>query len=69
MFDSIGHSVLKLRRIRIGSLADERLAPKQWRLLAPVEVDRLMKKRPKNRSPLKIGAADRSKKVKGIKLR
>lgn len=47
MFDAIGHSVLKLRRVRIGFLADERLAPKQWRLLAPAEANRLMKKRPK----------------------
>jgi len=51
MFDAIGHSVLKLRRVRIGPLRDDRLAPKQWRALAPAEVTRLMaggrrKKRP-----------------------
>ncbi|HEY0384896.1 MAG TPA: pseudouridine synthase, partial [Pyrinomonadaceae bacterium] len=51
MFDAIGHSVLKLRRVKIGFLADERLAPKQWRLLAPAEVDRLMRKRRKSRQP------------------
>jgi 23S rRNA pseudouridine2605 synthase len=45
MFDAVGHSVLKLRRVRIGFLADERLAPKEWRRLAPVEVSRFMKKR------------------------
>src|SRR5947208_6722371 len=50
MFDAIGHSVLKLRRVKIGFLADERLAPKQWRLLAPAEVDRLMGKRRKSRA-------------------
>lgn len=44
MFDTIGHSALKLRRIRIGFLTDEPLAPKQWRLLAPTEVSRLMRK-------------------------
>ncbi|HJU54557.1 MAG TPA: pseudouridine synthase [Pyrinomonadaceae bacterium] len=44
MFDAIGHSVLKLRRVRIGTLRDERLAPKQWRTLAPAEVARLMGK-------------------------
>jgi 23S rRNA pseudouridine2605 synthase len=49
MFDAIGHSVLKLRRVKIGFLADERLAPKQWRLLLPAEVDRLMRKRRKTR--------------------
>src|ERR687886_44458 len=37
MFDAIGHSVLKLRRVRIGFLKDERLAPKEWRLLTPAE--------------------------------
>lgn len=51
MFDAIGHSVLKLRRVRIGTLADERLAPKQWRFLAQEEVDRLMKKRRKTKPP------------------
>ncbi len=43
MFDAIGHSVVKLRRIQIGSLKDERLAPKHWRLLMPAEVKRLMR--------------------------
>jgi 23S rRNA pseudouridine2605 synthase len=47
MFDAIGHSVVKLRRVRIGSLHDERLAVKQWRMLLPEEVARLMKKRRK----------------------
>lgn len=44
MFDAIGHSVLKLRRVRIGFLTDEHLAPKQWRMLHPAEVKRLMRK-------------------------
>jgi pseudouridine synthase len=56
MFDAIGHSVLKLRRVKIGFLADERLAPKQWRLLAPAEAKRLMKKRQKSSSPSKTKA-------------
>jgi 23S rRNA pseudouridine2605 synthase len=42
MFDAIGHSVLKLRRVKIGFLKDERLAPKQWRFLMPAEVARFM---------------------------
>jgi pseudouridine synthase len=42
MFDAIGHSVLKLRRVRIGFLRDEKLAPKQWRYLTPAEVARLV---------------------------
>jgi 23S rRNA pseudouridine2605 synthase len=51
MFDSIGHSALKLRRIRIGFLTDEPLEPKQWRLLSPVEVTRLMRKPGKEGPP------------------
>lgn len=43
MFELIGHSVLKLRRVRIGFLTDEGLKPAHWRFLAPSEVSRLMK--------------------------
>ena len=43
MFELIGHSVLKLRRVRIGFLHDERMKPGTWRLLAPAEVRRLTK--------------------------
>jgi 23S rRNA pseudouridine2605 synthase len=43
MFDAIGYSVLKLRRSRIGFLKDERLKPREWRLLEPTEVSRFMK--------------------------
>ena len=45
MFDLIGYSVLKLRRVRIGSLVDEKLKPGHWRLLTSVEINRLMKPR------------------------
>ncbi|HEX8160752.1 MAG TPA: pseudouridine synthase [Pyrinomonadaceae bacterium] len=38
MFDAVGHSVLKLRRVRIGSLRDERLPTGAWRHLMPGEV-------------------------------
>ena len=44
MFELIGHSVLKLRRTRIGFLRDEDLKPGHFRLLSPVEVTRLMKR-------------------------
>ena len=44
MFELIGHSVLKLRRVRIGSLSDENLKPGHWRFLSPAEVGRMMKK-------------------------
>ena len=43
MFDLIGHSVVKLKRSRIGFLYDERLKPGEWRRLSPQEVQRLMK--------------------------
>ncbi|HEY8226971.1 MAG TPA: pseudouridine synthase [Pyrinomonadaceae bacterium] len=43
MFDLIGYSVLKLRRVRIGFLLDEKLKPGHWRLLSTFEVKRLMK--------------------------
>lgn len=43
MFDAIGHSVLKLRRVVIGPLRNERLRPGEWRLLAPAEVRRFKK--------------------------
>jgi 23S rRNA pseudouridine2605 synthase len=39
MFQSIGHPVEKLRRVRIGSLEDERLRPGTWRFLTDEEVD------------------------------
>ena len=44
MFELIGHSVLKLRRTRIGFFKDENLKPGHWRLLSPGEVARMMKK-------------------------
>lgn len=45
MFELIGHSVLKLRRVRIGFLTDEHLKPAHWRFLSPAEAKRLMKSR------------------------
>ncbi len=46
MFDLIGHSVIKLRRSRIGALRDDALKPKKWRKLTAEEVKLLMQKRP-----------------------
>src|SRR5215203_6780144 len=43
MFELIGHSVLKLRRVRIGFLHDENLKPGQWRFLSPAEAAKLMR--------------------------
>jgi len=38
MFQSIGHPVEKLRRVRIGFLEDEKLRPGKWRFLSEHEV-------------------------------
>jgi pseudouridine synthase len=43
MFDSIGHSVIKLRRIAIGFLRNERLKPGEFRLLTEPEVRKFFK--------------------------
>jgi 23S rRNA pseudouridine2605 synthase len=50
MFDLIGHSVIKLRRSRIGSLRDDELKPKHWRRLSADEVKLLMQKRPSGKA-------------------
>jgi 23S rRNA pseudouridine2605 synthase len=50
MFDAIGHSVLKLRRTRIGDLQDERLPVGAYRLLSPAEVARLKPREAKKRA-------------------
>jgi len=57
MFDLIGHSVIKLRRSRIGSLRDDDLKPKHWRRLSSEEVQLLMQKR----SPGKTRPAPRTR--------
>ncbi len=43
MFDLIGYSVVKLRRVRIGFLTDEDLRVGYWRSLTPSEIKRMMK--------------------------
>lgn len=43
MFDSIGHSVVKLRRVAIGFLKNEKLKPGELRFLNEVEVKRFFK--------------------------
>jgi 23S rRNA pseudouridine2605 synthase len=58
MFDLIGHSVIKLRRSRIGSLRDDELKPKHWRRLLPEEVKLLMQKQsPKQGRPVRKSRA------------
>jgi 23S rRNA pseudouridine2605 synthase len=43
MFDHIGHSVIKLRRIGIGFLKNEKLKPGQFRHLSESEVMRFFR--------------------------
>ncbi|MCA1591898.1 MAG: rRNA pseudouridine synthase [Acidobacteria bacterium] len=49
MFDAVGHSVIKLRRVAVGPLEDDRLPVGAWRHLMPSEVAGLMgrKRKPK----------------------
>ena len=50
MFDLIGHSVIKLRRSRIGNLRDDELKPGRWRHLTEDEVKLLTRSQPKARA-------------------
>src|SRR6266404_4845557 len=46
---AIEHSVVKLRRVQIGFLRDDRLPVGKWRMLSPIEVKMLMTKKPRER--------------------
>lgn len=59
MFDAIGHSVLKLRRVRIGTLTAEHLTPKHWRMLSEEEVARMLGQKRKKRAPTEAAKARR----------
>jgi 23S rRNA pseudouridine2605 synthase len=56
MFELIGHSVVKLRRVRIGFLTDEHLKPGYWRHLTLAEVNRLMKREERRRQQRSAGS-------------
>ena len=62
MFEMIGNSVIKLRRVRIGFLTDENLKPGYWRYLSPVEVSKMM--RPPRRTTVKVKSSERSRSLK-----
>jgi len=53
MFDVIGHSVMKLRRIAIGTLNDEGLKPGHYRLVDESEIKRFFKERPAKKATRK----------------
>jgi 23S rRNA pseudouridine2605 synthase len=67
MFDSIGHSVVKLRRVRIGHIDDRGLAPGEYRELKPSEVQRFFQataypqKHHRKRTPLNASRSPRQK--------
>ena len=60
MFDSIGHSVIKLRRVRIGRVTSGGILIGQWRHLTPAEVRSL-----KGGGAAKKGAAKKGAAAKG----
>jgi len=43
MFDAVGHPVVRLKRVRIGPIADPDMPPGHWRELTPQEVARLQR--------------------------
>jgi 23S rRNA pseudouridine2605 synthase len=53
MFDAVGHSVVKLRRTKIGFLADEAMRPGHWRFLSEAEVARFKKMKQATKAPAK----------------
>lgn len=57
MFDRIGHSVIKLRRKKIGFLQDEALRPGYWRFLSAAEVARFKKMKQATKAPAKKASA------------
>jgi 23S rRNA pseudouridine2605 synthase len=65
MFDAIGHSVVKLRRVRIGHITSEGILIGQWRHLTPVEVKRLKGGGAKSSKSSKSASAAKSSKGGG----
>jgi pseudouridine synthase len=53
MFDAVGHSVLKLARVRIGPIVEPRLKSGSWRLLTREEVKQVYGKTPAPRRKTK----------------
>ena len=43
LFDTVGHSVLKLKRTAVGPIRDEKLGPGEWRDLDPSEVRAILR--------------------------
>jgi pseudouridine synthase len=74
MFDAIGHSVVKLRRVQIGPLREDNMPLGAYRMLAPKEVSKLMTPRKSAKSmvpkkPIKQIAAKKLGKSRPTKAR
>ncbi len=65
MFDLIGYSVVKLKRVRIGFLQEGGLQTGHWRYLKPAEVTRLLER--KSPSPSSFAARRKKRKSKAKK--
>jgi 23S rRNA pseudouridine2605 synthase len=65
MFDAIGHSVVKLRRVSIGRVTAEGILIGQWRHLTPAEVKRLKGGGPKSVKSAKAAKSTKSAKAGG----
>jgi pseudouridine synthase len=63
MFDVVGHSVVKLRRVAIGILNDDGLKPGHYRLLDESEVKRLFKQK-KERAGVQAPGTKKARKKK-----
>ena len=65
MFDSIGHSVVKLKRVRIGHIADDYLKPGDYRKLSEAEIKQFKNPPPIKKvvKPIAKSAAPKEKKV------
>jgi 23S rRNA pseudouridine2605 synthase len=66
MFESIGHPVLKLRRIRIGFLSNRGLRVGRYRFLSPAEVERIkrMSKKPSSMRLSPPATADKRRRTR-----
>lgn len=62
MFDAIRHSVIKLKRVKIGTIQDDRLKPGEFRLLSPQEVKRFKRKeRPTGKEQKQVQSKTKTK--------
>jgi 23S rRNA pseudouridine2605 synthase len=65
MFDAIGHSVVKLRRVQIGRIRDDRMKPGEWRRLSPFEVLSLKRAGTSKDAPKKEARGEGGREARG----